>query len=548
MKPKLSPWIIALGLLCATGASAQAPPLPPAAFDMVGFVQEATLDGSVAGTATTSLQNTDPRAGGTMTINGIKMLVPNNTLVQMPAFALSWQQLFDPAFSAAIAVPGMPVRPNHPAGQTGLALNDNPQGSLPDPFPSFEVRAVGNINPNPANGTPRYIVGGLLVPLTQQGLNGGFGVINFIDYTTGRLRVGGILNDPNCTASASSPACSGAVVEINDPAGRWGKAHSPDPRFTTDTNNPTVLAASGYPVCVPRVAPPVVDLECPITNRPANPALGTAGHDPFLAAGAPMKTFTMPAAPGGPGTTTPDPWKQVPLRVGDVIDFSGTLYKFETTDPYHNALLPATAPANMYISAHTLEADLGIFTAPGVKPCYVRVEALTIPTAQIVNQPLVSGGNPITNIPLENSTRVHIVGFTTDPSRRIDIKAIDVNPTTGAETERTVTSVLPETFAPGLVRGRFRFQVSKTSGFFPATREYIAKSQTGQVVAANGLTTGQYRLPCFDFLFAERTVFGNPTVPNHFNMIPFLFSGSGPIGGFGTATPVVGKLDPWPGP
>jgi hypothetical protein len=545
MKPilRLSPWIIALGLLCAAGANAQL--VPPAAFDMTGFIQEAT----VAKQGTT--QSNPLLFGGTLTINGIKMIVPDNTIVQMPAFALSWAQLFDTNQSAAIAVPGIPARPNHLAlnpvtglPQTGLALNDDPLGTAANPFPSYEVRAVGNISPDPVTGAPRYIVGGLIVPITQQGLNAGFGTINFIDYATGRFRVGGKINVVNGvpTLDAANP---GALVEINDPVGRWGKAHSPDPRFTTDTANPTVFAGSGYPVCIPRVAPPAIDPLCPLTNRPLNRVTQGFAPDPFLATGAPLKTFTMPAAPNGPGTTTPDPWQQVPLMVGDEVDFAGTLYKLEPTDPSFKNSLPATSPANMYISAHTLEANLGVFTAPGIKPCYVRVEAMVMPTALVRNAPAVSAGNPLTSIPLENSTAVHIVGFTTDPSRIIDLKAIDVNAQTGAETERTFASVLPETLAPGLVRGRFRFQVSKTTGTSPATREYIAKSRTGQVVGANELTTGQYRLPCFDFLFAEHTVFGNPVVPNHFNLLPFLANGSGPLFPGG---PVVGRLDPWPGP
>ena len=47
--------------------------------------------------------------------------------------------------------------------------------------------------PAPQKGT--YIVG-LIVPVTQQGLNSGAGIINYIDYTAGRFRVGGILGDP----------------------------------------------------------------------------------------------------------------------------------------------------------------------------------------------------------------------------------------------------------------------------------------------------------------------------------------------------------------
>src|SRR5512143_3317876 len=70
MKPKLTLTImvLTLGLLLATGALAQTL-VPPAAFDVTGFIQEATLDGTVGGLAGAPLANTDPRAGGTLTVN-----------------------------------------------------------------------------------------------------------------------------------------------------------------------------------------------------------------------------------------------------------------------------------------------------------------------------------------------------------------------------------------------------------------------------------------------------------------------------------------------
>jgi hypothetical protein len=223
--------------------------------------------------------------------------------------------------------------------------------------------------------------------------------------------------------------------------------------------------------------------------------------------------------------------------VGDTVDYAGALLKVDTAGP--------NTAANMFFSLHALGADLGVFTQPGVQPCYVFIEAFLVPTAEVRNGPPAFGGTPNTSIPLENATRVAIVGFTTDPSQFIDIAAIDVDPLSGAETERIVTTVLPEPRRAGLIRGRFRFTPSRAVGFFPATREYICKSQTGQLAnVANGLTSGQYRLPCFDFLFGERTVFGNPTTPCNFDQLPFLAQGCGPI----TGGPVFGRLDPWPGP
>src|SRR6478752_6643977 len=52
-------------------------------FDITGFLQSATLDS--AG---------DPHSGGTLTLNGHAVVVPKETIVILPASALTWQELF----------------------------------------------------------------------------------------------------------------------------------------------------------------------------------------------------------------------------------------------------------------------------------------------------------------------------------------------------------------------------------------------------------------------------------------------------------------------
>ncbi len=84
-------------------------------------------------------------------------------------------------------------------------------------------------------------------------LHNGAGLISYIDYATGPLRVGGIPGNPS----------TGTLCEINDPVGRWGLPHSPDPRFTSDTSWPTIHTATGYPVGIPNVAPPQVTRTAP---------------------------------------------------------------------------------------------------------------------------------------------------------------------------------------------------------------------------------------------------------------------------------------------
>ena len=47
-------------------------------------------------------------------------------------------------------------------------------------------------------------------------------------------------------------------------------------------------------------------------------------HDPFLAVGAPLKTFVMPTvAQANANPTLPDPRLQVPMMVGDFVTYSG---------------------------------------------------------------------------------------------------------------------------------------------------------------------------------------------------------------------------------
>jgi hypothetical protein len=529
-------WLMALGLLWGTAAQAQtALPAANAGFDITGFIQAATLNAAPRGT------NTPAQRGGKITINGRVIVVPDNLIVQMPAASFKWAELFDPAVSTPVGT-YVPARPVQPANRTGLALND----PLANHFPSYEVRVVGNIITDPATGVQRYIAG-LIVPAAQQGLNGQSGYINFIDYATGRFRVGGTMGD----------STTGTLCELNDPVGRFGLAHSPDPRFTCDTNNPTVSAATGYPVGIPTVAPSAIPLppgeigdpDRPYTNRP--PSGGAFGTDPFLAAGAPLKRFTMPAV-ANVVAGSPDPRLQVPLMVGDWVDFSGTLYKID----------PALGPgrANTFISVHTLTAHLGIKTQPGDQPAYIRVEEFLFGVGDR------NGGPTVAGITQETSTRVAMVAFTTDSNAGGAnlpggaIFGIYVDPT-GAEILQPFpngsTAQSPADFnIDDPVRGRLRWTTSNngsTAGVLANAigpgkfyREYIVRltgAGRGVLQLPNqsnglpGLITGQYRLPIFDYIFGEGTNFGEPWPPFNFNDFGFLNVGEGPN---------VGRLQPFP--
>jgi hypothetical protein len=361
---------------------------------------------------------------------------------------------------------------------------------------------------------------------------------------------------------------------MNDPIGRWGQIHSNDPRFSGDTVNTTMSTATGYPICVPRVAPDNTpsggDPQCPAGNRPSNgdPRFEV---DAYRSIGVPLTKFTMAAPPapafgipavvcpvpavvGAPPCVAtapvppaapvyPDSRFQMPLMVGDQITYAGSLAK--------------DALGQTYLSAHTITANLGIFTAPGTQPAYVNVEVILLGT----------GGKPAAdNISIEATTRIFVVGFTTDPTNLIDINAIDVDPCTGVTLDpltglpqatqlRTLGTVDPLTQP---TKSRFRMHVLG-GNFMPPTRDMVIVSHVGStpgtdpfnpaqpaltVGVANGLGSGKFELPQFDFIFAEDLVFGEPLVANNFQDLPFLTQGSGPLGGTGS---IVGQLIPWPG-
>src|SRR4051812_964785 len=173
---------LAAALSVTTGAQPSLPVSAP--FDMIGFIQSATVD-----------HPDDLFSGGTITINNIRMIVPRNTLLQFPATGMTWQEAF-----ALAPAPYTKL-------QLGMALGD-----VPRPPTTYEVHVVGN-----RVGTT-HIVG--LMFLAQQSLHAGQGFITAIDYTTGEMRVGG------------GNAALDARVRINDPIGRFGRAFTPDARFT----------------------------------------------------------------------------------------------------------------------------------------------------------------------------------------------------------------------------------------------------------------------------------------------------------------------------
>ena len=527
------------GALFVPGPLLPAPPVPPQ-FDVTGFIQEASLDREGA-----LCQASDPRlAGGLVKVNGLTVIVPCNTILQMPAATLTWQELF----SLAPRDIGLPLGPDGIPSQTGLALSDTVNrtsvSGYNGPLPSYEIHVQGNV----VNG--RYIAG--LIFISQQSLNLVQGAITAIDYANAELLIS--------TSKDANPVT--LRVRINDPLGRFGKSHGGpgsaaaliepgyDPRFSIDEESPTVHAATGYPMCIPRSDPfnEGDDPLCPQTNRPRAPDCRSLGA-PFPAFLQPAdgqfcKTFVMqppgtPALPcpayGKCAPTPTDPTRQAPFEVGDFVDLQGTL---------------KVDAKGTYISAHTVINHTGIYTAPGTMPAYIAIEALVQGTSS----------QPMLNLPQEATSKIKVEGFTTDPTSLVDISAVDVDPLTGAQTDRWLGTANPS--GPPVL-GRFRF-VPNAGAYLPATREVRVVSRTlcgdpfyacvsasvvqSEPLPANGLLAGQYHAPNFEFIFAENLILGDPVVSANLQDLAFLYCGSGPLTTPSAANqgPLVRQLDPAP--
>ncbi|WP_262964887.1 hypothetical protein [Methylobacter psychrophilus] len=565
------------------------PPTVPTQFDVTGYMQNASVDPYVCTDSGTYI---DPRLwGGRVTVNGVDIIIPCNTILQMPATTLTWAELFDPLLTPVGTAPGT----------SGLTLDD--KNMTPDSLalPAYEIHIQGNIVNDSVTGDNQHIAG--LVFISQQSLNVGQGYIKSIDYTTGELCVSsGLPTNGLQGQSTANPQClaPNARVRLNDAIGRFGLKHGGpgcfllpdaercdveeshyDQRFTVDTDNPTIHAATGFPMCIPRAYPFGIggdtDALCPQQNRPKQGKNGSKCTNLPIANGITFPafpaqkdgychSFVMDALPvnpppppgpcgtfvdskGGvitnPCTTRPD--RQAPFEVGDYIDYSGTLL----VDNY----VPNQPVTSLYyISAHTINNHTGIYTYPGTKPVYVMIEGLLAGTNAL----------PIQNIPQEVTSKIKVEGFTTDPSTLVDIFAMDVDKVSGLVTERFLSSVNPS--GPPVI-GRVRF-VPATGAYAPPTRNmrivsrslcnsksiacYIPqayldpKNPAGKY--ANGLVAGQYNAPNFEYIFPENLFLGDPVVPNNFQDLAFLACGSGLLTtpSAGSNPPIVEPLDPAP--
>jgi len=505
-------------------------------FDDTGFIQAA----SVAPDNAMCPHTSDPhRFGGSVVLNDLTVVVPCNMVIQLPANTMTWADF----------------------------LQGGPDLSLGHGYPSYQIHVIGNIV-----GSDR--IAGLMYA-SQHAANAGTGVVSGIDYSTGDLLVD--------TGDAAHPT----IVRINDPNGRFGRAQSPDPRFSVDDANPTVHASTGYPMCVPRTDPAVGDDPlCPQANRP-RPVSGScrnfsmAGVTPPkggeltrpVAGQAFCAQFVMNTA-SARAAGDPDPRQQAPFEVGDVIRFSGSL------------MHPGVG--SDYISAHTVEADLGIYTQPGTQPSYLAIGDFGVGSAD--PNPLSING-----VTAESQDRIFLEAETTDVKTPVDIYLMDVDPLTGSVRNRWVTpfemtgeqngpvgadGVTPigggiTTQNVGAQPQRVRLRATKApAGLLSqpsrtvrvaarslCTPQAPVNDPQGRPVltaldrclnnadaaarVANGLLAGQYFAPTFEFLFPENVKVGDLLVPYDFWHLAFLRLGEGAITP-SSVGPGVGPLEPAP--
>lgn len=497
-------------------------------FDATGIIQNAVVD--VNG------------CSGSVTIDSKNITIPCGLIVQMPANTLKWA--------------------------------DFVKGGVP----ALEITLVGN----KVGGT--YIAA--LGFISQELLHALSGTITSIDYATGNMTIDGI-----------------TTLQTNDPLGRFGRAQSPDARFSVDDQNPTIHAGTGYPMCVPRtltdphIAGNPDDPLCPQNNRP----LAAGGCRNFNQSGfAPpvsgelsppvlgqtyCSQYVMKALPGAivyptgiavnpllarSSANDADPTQQAPFEVGDFITYSGTVIR---------NVLPAVGT---FISAHTIEANVGIFTQPGTQPAYVAISGFGIGTAD----PTLAA---VTGVAQETTNRMFLEALTTDFRTPIDIYLVDEavggvittglgvpvggilnrwatpwemtgecppanglpaasggNAPLAASCNGVTGGISTSLTGPQAQRDRIRaiksplgllsqpsrtVRVMQRSLCTPAAAGsggpglvdvcLAAASQPAKLVA-NGLVAGQYLAPNFDFIFPENVKQGDIIIPYDIWHLPFI--------------------------
>lgn len=122
----------------------------------------------------------------------------------------------------------------------------------------------------------------------------------------------------------------------------------------------------------------------------------------------------------------------------------------------------------------------------------------------------------------------------------VDIAAIELDPCTGVEADRTLKT--GQGLDRGGVRNRFRYLTDRLP-IGEYTREYHITLQSGTQMTKNGLLAGQYHQPVTEWVFPELTAIGAPPPPIEFNHLTHLANGFGPDENGN----IFHQLTPWPG-
>ncbi|OBT62154.1 hypothetical protein VE03_08323 [Pseudogymnoascus sp. 23342-1-I1] len=361
---------------------------------------------------------TEVNSGGSVSVSGYNIRIPDNLLVDFPATQVPFAE-----FAASDR-----AGPN-------------------------EVSIIGNV-------VGETIIAGQMA-VSQLSLQASNGIIESLSFD-GAIKL-----------------LHGPTIRINDPRARYSSGTTAVPIFTADDENPSITSFGGFPMCVPRSGD---DPLCPQSNRPTT-------------------------VPNPKNYFIPNPMLMAPLKVGDYVEFSYIEFGGE-------------------LLCYALTANVGIYTTAGTAPGFILVEDALI--------------GVIDNNPDVEFARARFVGYTTDPNTLVSIYAIDINPCTGAESDRLIGSATPENVAGGRSKWEWRSD-RQDIGYY--TRNYRVKLASGQKLTTNGILSGQYVQPVTEWIFPEVITPGAVNPPVDFSGIGPLANGFGPY----SSGKIFRQLTPWPG-
>ncbi|KLU82812.1 hypothetical protein MAPG_01880 [Magnaporthiopsis poae ATCC 64411] len=278
-------------------------------------------------------------------------------------------------------------------------------------------------------------------------------------------------------ADGSMKIINGPKIRISDPNAVFSKGYAGAPEFTADDQSPSISSFSGFPMCIPRNT---TDPLCPLSNRPF------AGPGIFVA---------------------PDPLVMAPLQAGDFITWQGIRKGDEVI-------------AFSIVAQNTQIQTLGDIV-------YVRMELARLG---------IDNPNPNAEI-----AETRFIGFVSNNQATVSLYAMDVDPCTGATTDRIIASM-------GLRGGRnaqnkFEYRNDVLRRY---TREYRVTAEIGGIrktrTTKNGLTASTYVQPVNVWIPGEQDVPGVPPVAHDFSQMAFLTQG---VGADADGN-IWGPLDPFP--